>query len=116
MISSNYQPLLVRSEVRSAGDVLDVSAKRSEDGKTLVLQVVNVSDQPTTAALDLVGFVPHRPVAKVLTMAGPLEARNTADQPDSIEPLLTEWRPGAQEGRDAYTFAAHSFTVITFSR
>jgi hypothetical protein len=114
MISRNYQPLLVKSEVKSTGDVLDASVKRSEDNKTVVLQVVNISDQPTTATINLAGFIPSLSVAKVETLAGPLDARNTADQPEIIKPSSTEWKHGLKDGVTTYTFLANSFTVIKF--
>ena len=48
MLSRNYLPQRVKCEVTGTKDELDVTAKRSEDGTTLVLQVVNVGDQPIT--------------------------------------------------------------------
>src|SRR5262249_6895514 len=65
MLSRNYLPQLVKSDVTGAKDLLDVTAKRSEDGKTLVLQVVNRANQPTTAAIYLGGFLPASAVAQV---------------------------------------------------
>lgn len=114
MISRNYQPLLVASDVQNSGKTLDVSATRSDDGRTLVLQVVNVSDSPTTASLNLAGFVPRHSTANVQSMAGSLEARNTAAAPDSIRPVASKWKHGVQSGRTTYTFPANSFTVIQF--
>ena len=78
MVSRNYQPLCVKSGVQDADRKLDVSAKRSEDGKTLVLQVVNIGDKPVSAAIRVSGFVPSRPVAMVEELAGALETVNTA--------------------------------------
>jgi hypothetical protein len=112
MISGNYEPLAVKSEVTSPGDILDLSAKRSEDGKTLVLQVVNFSDQKAASVLIFEGFAPEEPFAQVQTLAGPLDARNTAENPELIEPSSIEWRHGLQDGRASYTFPADSFTVI----
>ena len=114
MISRNYQPLLVKSQVQSPGDVLDASVIRSEDNKTLVLQVVNVSEQPTTATINLAGFIPSLSVAKVETLAGSLDARNTADQPQIIKPSSIEWKHGLKDGGTTYTFSANSFTIIKF--
>jgi hypothetical protein len=115
MISRNYQPLLVKSEVKSPGDVLDVSVKRSEDNKTMVLQVVNAGEQPTTAAINLAGFTPRLAVAKVETLAGPLDAKNIPGQPEIIRPSLIEWEHGLKDGVTTYTFSANSFTVIKFN-
>jgi hypothetical protein len=115
MISRNYQPVLVESEVESAGDVLDVSATRSEDNRTLVLQVVNLNDRPTTATVHLEGFVPRRPKARAQTLTGALDAQNTSDNPQLVMPSSTEWQHGLQQGRTTYTFPADSLTVIRFN-
>ena len=39
---------------------LDVVATRSEDGKTLVLQVVNLGDQAVTPTIKIAAFFPAR--------------------------------------------------------
>jgi hypothetical protein len=114
MVSRNYQPNLVKSEVRSPGNCLDVSAKTSQDGKTLVLQVVNLGNDPTTATLMLNGFTPRKRTARVEVLAGPLDARNTTDNPERIKPNSTEWKHGLEGGRATFGFPANSFTVIRF--
>lgn len=110
MISRNYQPLVVKTE--SSDRDIDVSAMKSEDGKTLVLQVVNMSEKEATLPLKVSGFVPAKPVAQVLTLEGPLDAYNTASAPEAIKPVETEWQHGLETGETAVTFPAHSFTVI----
>ncbi len=45
MARNASQPLLVESAVQGPADRLSLNAKRSEDGKTLVLQVVNWDDE-----------------------------------------------------------------------
>jgi hypothetical protein len=114
MVSSNYQPLLVQTETQGQASTLDVSAKRSENGKTLVLQVVNPTDQPLATALHLSGFVPLQPTARVETLAGDLDARNTADAPERIKTVVTEWPHAIKNGQAPYTFPARSFTVLKF--
>ena len=58
------------------------------------------------------GFVPAKSVAKVLTLEGVLDARNTASTPEAIKPAATEWKHGLEVGETTVTFPAHSFTVI----
>ncbi len=111
MISRNYQPLLVQSEVQSPAGRLAVTAQRSDSGKTLVLEVVNVGEQPLKTALRLEGFRPSKPTAAVEELSGPLDAVNTADAPKRIVPKRTEWRH-ARNGGGQLTFAPHSFTVV----
>jgi hypothetical protein len=110
MISRNYQPLAVKTE--NPDHDLDVSATKSEDGKTLVLQVVNVSEKEATLPLKVSGFVPAEPVAQVLTLEGPLDAYNTASAPEAIKPVETQWRHDLKDGETTVTIPAHSFTVI----
>ena len=110
MISRNYQPLVVKSESPSRD--LDVSATKSADGKTLVLQVVNVGEKAATVLLKISGFVPTKPVAHMLALEGPLDAQNTATATKAITPAATEWEPGLVNGETTVTFPAYSFTVI----
>jgi hypothetical protein len=114
MISRNYQPLLAPTEVTAANTQLDVSATRSEDGKTLVLQVVNVGNQPQPAAIRLEGFTPSQATAAVEELTGPLDAVNTADNPKHITPKSEKWRHGFSENQVKRVFPPLSFTVIRF--
>jgi hypothetical protein len=112
MFSQNYQPLVVKAEVQNPlGTRLDVTATKSDDGKTLVLQVVNVGEA-TTASINLTGFTASEATAKVQTLASSLDARNTADKPASIKPSLAEWRYSS--GSMVWAFPSYSVTVIRF--
>jgi hypothetical protein len=113
MISRSYQPLLVKSDLEnSTNNFLDVCATKSEDGKTLVLQVVNADAKEVTLPIRISGFIPARRVARVQTLSGPLDARNSAANPDSIKPSVMEWNHGLEEGETSVTFAGRSFTII----
>lgn len=114
MFSKNYQPLVVRTAVEHPGSaVLDVSATKSDDGKKLVLQVVNAGPLPTSANLILTGFVPRAAAAKIQTLAGPLDLRNTGDNPDAIRPTLAELKYHKNQP-PTWNFPGHSITVIRF--
>jgi hypothetical protein len=112
MISRNYQPLVVKCDVQSPGNNLDVSAKRGEDGKTLVLQVVNSSDQAMPATILVDGFVPSKLLASVEELTGSLHVANTAAATERIKPYLFEWCHEFKNGKAAYKFPPYSFTVI----
>ena len=114
MLSRNYLPQLVKCEVTDTRGKLDVDAKRSEDGKTLVLQVVNLGEQAVTPAIKVTAFVPAKPAAQVTTLSGPLDGTNTADMPNAITPKQSEWTHELKDGRTSYTFLPHSFTVLRF--
>jgi len=114
MISRNYLPLLVKTEVQGAGGKLDVSAKCSEDAKTLVLQVVNLSDASVPARIQLEGLAPSIPTATIEELSGPLDAVNTAENPSRIVPRQTEWQHELASGSTRYSFSPHSFTIMRF--
>jgi hypothetical protein len=111
LFSGNALPLCVKSEVRSPGDVLDVTAKRAEDGKRLQIQVVNVGPRAVEASIQVDGFTPSKPVAQVVELSGKLDDVNTAAEPKRVAPRSKEWRHGLPDGA-RYTFPAHSFTVL----
>jgi len=114
MISRNYQPKLVKCEVTGAKNKLDANAKRSDDGKALVLQVVNPDDTAVTVQIQIAGFVPVRPEAQVTELSGLLDAVNPADKTDAIVPQQREWKHPIKEGSASHTFPPHSFTVLRF--
>ncbi len=92
MASANYLPQLVECEVTGAGGKLDVNAKRSADGRALVLQAVNTSGEPIVSRVRLAGFTAQKSQARVTELAGPLGAVNTAEQPDAIIPQQRDWK------------------------
>src|SRR5262249_41987522 len=99
MLSRNYQPLVVKSEIEnSTNNLLDVCATKSDDGKTLVLQAVNANAADVTLPLKILGFTPSRRVAQVQTLSGSLDARNSAANPGSIKPMSAEWKHGLEQG------------------
>jgi alpha-L-arabinofuranosidase len=114
MISHNYQPLAVRSEVESPGQCLDVSAKRSDDGQTLVLQIVNVGEKTLPVKLHIDGFAPSRSLARVEELAAPLNSRNTAQKPEQCQTAFKYWKHELQNGETVYPCPPFSFTVIRF--
>jgi alpha-L-arabinofuranosidase len=114
LYSANHLPKLVKCDVSGAGGQLDANAKGSEDGKTLVLIVVNPGDQAAATQIKLAGFAPARPTATVTELSGPLEAVNTAEHPRAIAPKQSNWKHETKEGSTRYTFPPHSITVLRF--
>jgi 3-keto-disaccharide hydrolase/Alpha-L-arabinofuranosidase 1 domain/Alpha-L-arabinofuranosidase C-terminal domain len=112
MYSDNYEPEEVWSQVQDPANDLNVSAQRSQDGKTLVLKVVNLGKKVKPASLIIRGFAPNRPVAKVEELTGPLGAKNTAAAPDQITPTSKQWRPHFENAKTKYDFQPYSVTVI----
>ena len=114
MTRQDARPLLVASEVRGPVGTLSANAKRSEDGKSLVVQVVNWGNEPRPVRIEIDGFVPSSPAAIVEQLAGPLDLANTANEPDRIKPTRSEWPHAMEKGRTSYTFPPRSFTSLRF--
>ncbi len=110
MISRNYQPLVVKCE--NPFHDLDVSATKSADGKTLVLQIVNLGAEPMELPLEISGFVPQKSEALMLTLEGSLDADNPASAPRTIQPISTKWKHGLENGQTAVTLPPRSFSII----
>jgi alpha-L-arabinofuranosidase len=113
MVSRNYLPQAVKVMVDDAA-LLDVSAKCSDDGRTLVLQVVNTHDQPIQARLDLGDYAPVKPAAHVEELTAALNAVNTAAAPTTVQPTVRQCAHNLATDSSRYTFPAMSFTVLRF--
>jgi hypothetical protein len=114
MYSANYQPLEVRSSVGDPGDGLDVSCQLSQDGKTLVLEVVNPGGKVVSAPLRIHGYSPRHPAAEVEELSGFLDEANTAILPRQIHPIQKRWQPILNNDESKYDFLPHSITVLKF--
>ncbi|HTU23508.1 MAG TPA: alpha-L-arabinofuranosidase C-terminal domain-containing protein [Gemmataceae bacterium] len=114
MVARHYLPRCVAAEVASPGDALDVTVKRSDDGKVLQLQVVNLDRRPVATRITLEGFAPSAPTAAVTELAGKLEDENTSEEPERVVPRTRAWRHGSKGGRVKYTFPPLSFTILRF--
>jgi alpha-L-arabinofuranosidase len=114
MVSRNYQPLVIDAAVEGGGGRVDVTATRSEDGKTVVLRVVNLDENPRSARIHIDGFLPSKPLAVAEELVAPLQAANTAAAPERVKPGRVEWRHRMKDGEARYQFAPHSFTMLRF--
>ena len=114
MLARHALPLCLRTDVQSPNRALDVTARKSQDGQTLTLQVVNVANASVLALLTLEGFQPRHPTARATTLAGDWEATNTPADPGHIKPRQTDWRHDLKQGPARYNFPPYSFTVLRF--
>jgi hypothetical protein len=116
MLAQHYRPLLV--ETRVEGNVvpavptepLEIVAARSADGHSLVLKVVNGSAEACSAQISVLAEnVPYTGLRSTC-LSGDLNSCNSPDEPTRVVPVQADlpWN-----GKDvAYTFPAHSFTVL----
>lgn len=110
MAALHYLPLRVASEVRSPEDVLDVTATRSEDGKTLVLKAVNISARPLTTAIQITQWERITALAEVWTLTGQLNDRNSPTAPDAVRSKQTTFNGAAAQF--SYEFPPYSYTIL----
>ena len=113
IVSLNAQPIRIQTLVTGV-EQPDVLATRSADGKTLVLNVVNVSGDAQRATIILSGFEGVRSVGQVWTLAAALAAVNPPDGPEVVRPKVREFRIAGTQFD--YTFSAHSDTVFRLRR
>ncbi|MES2375963.1 MAG: family 16 glycoside hydrolase [Bacteroidota bacterium] len=111
MAAQNHQPLRVFNSVE--GD-LDVTATRSENGKELVLHVVNTGAAATRSAIDISGFANRQSAVKTYTLSGDPKAENTPAAPTATSTKETivqlKW------DKIEYSFPANSYTILRFRR
>jgi len=112
MIAAARQPRCVTAEVAAPMDALDVTATRSEDGRTVVLKVVNLEGEAVPARIVFEGFAPRSTTALVSVLAGALDARNSPEEPEKIVPREAAIEASPEGFRPV--FPPHSFTVIRF--
>ncbi len=110
MASANHQPLRVASETQSLGDALDVLATRSDDGSTLVLKVVNLSDKPHRAKIDIAGTAGTATDAEATTLTGTLAELNPPENPGKIRPTHSHFNH--TDPHADLEFPAYSYTIL----
>jgi DUF1680 family protein len=111
MQAENHLPLLVKSH---SDGLLDVTATRSEDGKTLVIHVVNTKADAIKTTIDLKGFEGRKPEAESFVLSGDLNAKNTPVQPEKYKTLTS--KINFKEVIPVHEFPAHSYTILKFKR
>ncbi len=115
MIARHFQPLCVDVHVRregrsTEGDTLDVTATRSEDGRTVVLKVVNLGLENQPVEVNISQGRAGRVTVTHLT--GELTAENTPEEPCKVAPVdeQSAWDGGTY----SYVVGKHSFTIMQF--
>ena len=114
LFSNYYEPNLVASTVQSPGDVLDVTATKSADGKNLVLRVVNISGEPIPTTINLAGFRRSKPNVTGKKLSGDLDDENTAEQPGVLVPVSIQWSLKPSINQTSYSFDPYSLTILVF--
>lgn len=111
MAAANHQPLRIADHTEGA---LDVTATRSEDGKVLVIHVVNTTSGAVNSSVVLRNFSGIKPDVTVYTLAGALNDENTPENPAGTSTKKTQesWM-----GDDLmHSFPANSYTIVRIER
>lgn len=109
MTAANYLPLHI--ETTTTGDI-DVTAAKSEDGKTLALYIVNPNKEACAARISLRHFNSAKDQAVVTQLAGPFAAENTPAQPTLLIPTMK--KIDTYGGEVNIALPAASYTIIRF--
>ncbi|HPO12895.1 MAG TPA: alpha-L-arabinofuranosidase C-terminal domain-containing protein [Candidatus Hydrogenedentes bacterium] len=112
MVSRHYQPKQIRTSCESPDNTLIVNAKRSEDGKILLLQAVNTCEQPLSASIILHDHSLANTSLEITEYTAPLEALNTPEAPQSFLPKTRTLEPPQKENELIHTFPGYSFTLV----
>ena len=114
MISKNNLPRCVASDCQSLNDALDVTARASDDGKVMVLQVVNSENRPISTRLKITGYDLSGRVVRISQIAGDLGEHNQETDPDRIVPADRVWYPKFDAAGTTYIFPSQSFSILRF--
>lgn len=113
MAALTYEPLCATCEVIGSKDV-SATATRSPDAKTLVLNVLNIGSIPRSVTVSLKGFNGVEMPAETWTLAGPPQAVNAPAGTELVQPQKGTWN--GHGTTFAYTFPAHSYTILRLYR
>ena len=114
MIYRNWAANLVDVSFASPRNALDATARISDDGTLLIVQVVNIEPDAVKTKISVTGFVPVKPAARIIQIRGGLEDENTAAEPERIAPVERDWKHNITDGTTTFTFAPYSFTILRF--
>jgi alpha-L-arabinofuranosidase len=111
MQAEQHLPLRVQTDVDGP---LDVTATRSEDGRTLMLHVVNTGSDALPTNLELTGFEGRKAETEVFVISGALNSRNTPQEPEKYKSTTSKIILNGNV--PDYNFPAHSYTIMKFIR
>lgn len=93
---------------------LDVTAKLSDDGKSMQLCVVNLSDSPKDAVINLKDFACKSKAEAWMIGGCNLNETNTYEKQNNVVPSVNEVK--ASKANWKYTFPKYSYTIITLKK
>lgn len=113
MMSKNWLFNVLESS-SSEDKVLDITAKTNDDKSELSIYVVNITDKPREAVINIDGYK-YASSAKVWTIGGcELTDYNTVEEKDKVAPKTSKMKMKKKDTK--YTFPKYSYTVITLKK
>ena len=113
MMSRNWLFNVLES-TSSSDKVLDITAKTNDKKSELSIYIVNLSDQPKEAIINVEGY-DYKSSATVWTLGGcELTDYNTVEEKDKVAPKLGKMKMKRKNTK--YTFPKYSYTVITLKK
>lgn len=113
MMSNNWL-FNVLDATSSQDKKLDVTAKTNDDKSELSIYVVNITDQPQKATINIDGYK-FQSRAKIWTIGGcELTDYNTVEAKETVAPKIEIVRIKSKNTQ--YTFPKYSYTVITLKK
>ena len=98
--------------ISNADSILDVTAKLSDDKRTLQVCVVNLTDHPQSAVIDFANFDRKGKVNEWMIGDCELTAYNTVEAKETVVPKVKDISLSGKKGK--YTFPKYSYTILTF--
>jgi len=111
MAAENHLPLNIGVQVSG---LLDVTATRSEDGRTVIIHVVNSGDTEISTNIAFANFTGRKAEVKTLTLAGKLSDENSLHEPGIIKPV--KGLSHSAGNTITYNFPAYSYSILRFNR
>lgn len=113
MMSNNWL-FNVLDATSSQDKKLDVTAKTNDDKSELSIYVVNITDQPQKATINIDGYK-FQSKAKIWTIGGcELTDYNTVEAKETVAPKIETVRMKSKNPK--HTFPKYSYTVITLKK
>ena len=110
---TNWLPNVMKSN-SSNDKVVDITAKMSDAGDSLSLYIVNLSDQPQEAIVNVDNFH-YKNNAKVWTIGGcNLDEENTDTNMNNVVPRKSQIKLTKKDVK--YTLPKYSYTIITLTK
>jgi len=103
-----------RADFENSINALDVTTRKSDDGKVLTLQVVNVEPTKVRTKISRKVFMPSKGGAKAEQIKDELEWENTLEQLKKAAPTKSNWKYCVRGVVMSYTLPPYYSAIMRF--